>query len=430
VFIDSGFASPVPAFPFPVALVNRDPDENPMVTVCFNRDWLPYVVTCLYQLTLQATWQTDDPDALNLVQARAMTLISNFIQGCNPPLPNAVPGADGGDEFMLRQNPDNPCELQTSVDGVHWCTWADLSLCKPAVQQPGSGSEQPPPNGGQACYNAVMNASEQWNVPTVVNAGDQITFSNATGAGADGGIDGLWYCPNGQTFFAGACVGVPGTKSADIANTIPHMRLIVNVGGTWYDAYNTSFTVPGGVANSPVIVQINDSTISDNSGSYRFDVCVTNNETGTWSHTFDFTTSDHGFVAAAGGVYSPGVGWIADDRYVDSNPQYYRMVQIAKSLPARTITSYGMKYDLTKGSYATAFLEALILADSGAFPRDFVANPAASNGTGLTYQDTGTHASITSLVFRVCSSVATTATYSGSATITSVTVTGTGTDPF
>lgn len=433
MFPDSGFAPPVPAFPFPVKLVNRDPDEIPLVTVCFNREWLPYVVTCLYQLTLQATWATDDPDALNLVQARAMTLISQFIQGCVPPPQPGSNGAGGDEEYMLRQNPDNPCELQSSVDGVHWCTWADLSKCQPAVTQPGGGTPQPPAGGGQTCYDAVMNASEQWNVPTVVNAGDQITFSGAEGAGADGGIDGLWYCPNGQTFFGGACIGIPGTKSADIANTIPHMRLIVNVGGTWYDAYNTSFTVPGGVVNSPVVVQVNDSTISDNSGSYRFKVCVTNNGAVQWTHTFDFTRSDEGFTASSGeGVYTPGVGWVCQHNPTpDSNGIYYNIVQINKTVPAgATFTSYGMTFNLTKGTYQNPAHEAEMIYDSGAFPRKYLANSSAVSGNGQTFTETATRTGLTTIGFRVTASTAASATYSGSGVITSVTFTGTGSDPF
>lgn len=310
MFLDSGFAPPVPAFPFPVALVNTDPDGAPLVSVCFNREWLPYVVTCLYQLVLQATWDTTDPDALNLVQARAMTLISNFIQGCNPPPPNSLPGAGGDEDMMIRQNPDNPCELQFSVNGTTWCTWADLTLCHPAVTQPGAGAPQPPAGGGQQCYHAIMNASDKWLVPTTVSGGDQIVFSNVTGAGADGGIDGLWYCPNGQTYFAGACIGVPGDKAADVAPTIPHMRLIVQIGGVYYDAYNTSFTVPGGVLDAPVTVQINDSNITDNSGSYQFDVCVTNNQSQTsWEHTFDFATGAHGWTAYNGFATLQSDGW-------------------------------------------------------------------------------------------------------------------------
>jgi len=401
VFIDSGFAPPVPAFPFPVALVNSDPDENPLVTICFNRDWLPYVVTCLYQLTLQATWATNDADALNLVQARAMTLISNFIQGCNPPLPNAVPGADGGDEFMLRQNPDNPCELQTSVDGVHWCTWADLSLCKPDVTQPGGGSEQPPAGGGQACYNAVMRASEQWNVPTSVSSGDQITFSNVKGAGADGGIDGLWYCPNGQTFVAGLCIGVPGPKTADIANTIPHMRLIVKVGATWYDAYDTSFTVPGGVTGSPVIVQINDSTISDNSGSYTFDVCVTNNQSANFTHTFDFTANDGGFVQwdAVNDKtdWTPGVGWVTHDPAT----QPYAVIKRTLS-GSRTITAMQMTF--TKNDPYTAdpsFEFCTMQVGSTTVFNDYT----QAAGTGTVVVNSTSSAAGARLAMRLCASI-------------------------
>ena len=435
MFLDSGFAPPVPAFPFPVALVNTDPDAEPLVSVCFNKQWLPYVVTCLYQLVLQATWDTSDPDALNLVQARAMTLISMFIQGCNPPDPNAQPGVGGDEDYMLRQNPSNPCELQFSVDGTHWCTWADLSLCKPNVAQPGGGSTQPAPGGGQACYHGIMQAKEQWNVPTVVSAGDQITFSNVSGAGADGGIDGLWYCPNGQTFFAGACIGVPGTKNADIANTIAHMRLIVNVGGTWYDAYNTSFTVPGGVSNSPVIVQINDSNIADNSGSYAFDVCVTNNaEQATWTHTFDFTTTDGAFAPIAvtvgvAGTYVAGTGWKAA-HYQSPAANYYNGIILAKTFANTTITSIDMVYDLSGKQSNQGNSTELNIYDNAGHSFVITGFNAMVNGNNQHATWFGSQAMTELRLSLWASYYGNPEQYYGDCTIKTLTLTGTGVNPF
>jgi len=395
MFGDSPFDNPVPAFQNPVAPPGSDPFMTPYVTVCFNERWLKYVVTCLYQLVLQSTWKVTSQAELDLVQAQAMTLIGLFIRGCNPPNPQAYPGVGGGDEFMLRQNPDNPCELQSSVDGVTWCTWADLSKCKPNVTQPGGGSPQPPPQGGQACYHGIVAASEQWLVPAVVNAGDQITFSNVSGAGADGGIDGLWYCPNGQTFFAGACIGVPGVKTADIANTIAHMRLIVNINGVWYDAYNTGFTVPGGVVNSPVIVQINDSNIADNSGSYAFDVCLTNNTQAEWEQTFNFGVTDGGFEPSLGtdgdkpyAFYSPGLGWVVNCTLDDNGGGRYQYLIVRKTTSrAGTITHFEATYN--RGAVGTPALplgDALYIQPSNVFLRQ--SNYPTGNNLLMTWDGT------------------------------------------
>ncbi len=46
------------------------------------------------------------------------------------------------DTMLLRQNPDNPCELQTSINGIDWSTWADMALCAAAAQIPGRAQPQ------------------------------------------------------------------------------------------------------------------------------------------------------------------------------------------------------------------------------------------------------------------------------------------------
>lgn len=222
-------------------------------------------------------------------------------------------GADEGVEQLIRQNPTNPCLLETSIDGTHWCAFADLSLCTPAGAQPGSGSPQPDPGGGSQCYHASLEASNKWLLPYQVNAGDVIAISNANGSWTDG--SGLWQCPNGQSYFLGACSGGTTTSGADPAPTLAHASLIAKIGSTYYNAYNTSITVPSGVSHANVEFQINDPSLSGNYGNITFDVCVTNNAISTWSHEFDFVSGSQGFtrklVGSSGwiGDYVPGVGW-------------------------------------------------------------------------------------------------------------------------
>lgn len=86
---DSPFAVPQSSYERPVPLVLVDPDTDANITVCFRSEWLPYVLGALQQLILQTTWDTDDPDALNLVQARAQLLIALFIEGCPTIMPDA-----------------------------------------------------------------------------------------------------------------------------------------------------------------------------------------------------------------------------------------------------------------------------------------------------------------------------------------------------
>lgn len=88
VFPDSLFAEPQSSYERPAPLVLHDPDVDANVSVCFHSSWLPYVIGALSQLLQQTTWATDDPDALNLVQARAQLLIDLFIQGCPTLIPD------------------------------------------------------------------------------------------------------------------------------------------------------------------------------------------------------------------------------------------------------------------------------------------------------------------------------------------------------
>lgn len=77
---DNPFAPSVGSFQVPVVPPDNDPDDGSQVTVCFSETWLPFVVGALQQLTLQATWQ-GDADAILLTQNRAQLLIAMFGSG-------------------------------------------------------------------------------------------------------------------------------------------------------------------------------------------------------------------------------------------------------------------------------------------------------------------------------------------------------------
>lgn len=176
--------------------------------------------------------------------------------------------------------------------------------------QPGDGTEQPEA-GECLSYHAQMPANNKWYLPTIVSTGDVITLSNVEGAGNDGTLA-PWHCPNGDTFFAGACIGgTGGPAGGDPLGSANHMEIVMNVAGTWYRPLPGPFTVPGGVTNAQVYFQVNDSAVSDNAGSYTFDVEVCNNETPEFVHVFDFLLTNGGFVngGAGTGVWVPGAGW-------------------------------------------------------------------------------------------------------------------------
>lgn len=269
---------------------------------------------------------------------------------------------DGMDFFDSPENGGKPMALCESVrwqNGVlqAWCCgeWQDVpgqpSQGIGGPGQPGGGTPQPQPGGGQTCYHGQFPATGSWLVPTVVNAGDTVVLSNATGAGQDG-ILGPWKCPNGQTFFAGQCIGIAGPVGSDPLPTANHMELLFYIDGTYYSAMGGPVTVPGGVSNAEVLVVVNDSTTTDNSGSYSFDVCVTNNAVMSWSHEW---LGGHGVVGLAlppaAGVY--GSYDFANDRILgeDTGPGVcYRAAWVSVDIPmAATITAVEFHTDDSSG---------------------------------------------------------------------------------
>lgn len=124
MFPDSPFAVPRSSFERPVPLVLVDPDQSPTVCLSINRDWIPYILGSLKQLVLQTTWRTDDPDALNLVQARAMTLIAMFQQALREPgcedRCQEFPTGDPRFNWLPGNPYTNPGDVP---DGYHFPPW-------------------------------------------------------------------------------------------------------------------------------------------------------------------------------------------------------------------------------------------------------------------------------------------------------------------
>lgn len=286
-----------------------DPPQRRCITIEIPDNIFHYAAFYGQILALSRAYSWGNDTAHTALEvAKVWKRVLDTLRNCeNPP---SCGGTSEGDEQLIRQNPTNPCLLENSINGTDWCVWADLSKCIPSGTQPGSGTPQPAPGGGQQCYHAQMTASNKWLLPTLVNAGDVIQVTNAKGAASDGTVS--WFCPNGALFQLGACFGSGSTSGGDPLNTQPHMTLIAKINGVYYNVYNTTLTVPGGVSAAAVEFQVNDSSLSDNYGDLTWDVCITNNAAATWTHTFDFTTSDGGFASDApngGGVYTLGVGW-------------------------------------------------------------------------------------------------------------------------
>jgi len=415
---------------------------NPPDTVCFQinvpneRHHIGAFFGAIYLLSKPYAWG-DDPDHTAIeVGAVWRRIFDNLIAGnCTIPAKPGSAGADGGDENLIRQNPDNPCELQTSINGVDWCTFADISLCVGGSPQPGAGSPQPPAGGCQS-YRAVFPASTQWLLPTIVNTGDTLEVSNLSGVTNDGGsLD--WRCPDGDLFFAGACAGSTFLNGTDPLPTVPHMRVIAQIGTSFYDVINGVFTVPSGITNAQVSFQVNDDPISNDQGQIAFDVNVCNNASAAWSHTFNFTANDGGFqniVYPSGNPTATWVatsGWEANQCTVISSVSVYTILALFRDFAPSTVTGFSMTYDAVLGANPAGDTTRVSLRNGGG--DNFIINEAPRNGSGLTDSWTGSISGVTTLlIFPIFAF----ADGGGSCdttpeiTLTSITISGVGTDPF
>jgi len=155
--------------------------------------------------------------------------------------------------------------------------------------------------------------------------------------------------------------------------------------------------------------------------------------TPTWDHYFDFTSGQEGFsiyntglISGTRGIYSAGLGFDASN---NRSGAYRRSVDIRQSFTTRTITQMILTYDLVKGSY-NAVENGIELRASGV--GIVLANNSGSfvNGTDLTLDTGAMSQPATELQIGIVTSRQSTASYSGSARIKSLYVTGLGSDPF
>jgi len=308
----------------PIARYTLPDVVNPAKTICYqievpdNLFHRAAFFGQIYKLASAVAWDNDASHTALDVAAVWWDIFNN-IKECSTPQTSGAGGADEGMELLIRQNPDNPCILETSINGTDWCAFADFSKCVGGPSQPGSGSPQPTPGGGQVCYHATLSANEQWLLPTPVNTGDTLVISNVQGAWADG--SGSWYCPNGQNFVLFLCAGATVTGPSDPLNTQPHGSLIAKIDTTWNEVGNgATLTVPSGVVNKTVTFQMNDPSLSDNSGQLTFDVCVTNNQSAEWVRVFDaqltpFTDESSWTIAQTHQGPTPAGNWVSGKGY-------------------------------------------------------------------------------------------------------------------
>jgi hypothetical protein len=394
MFPHSPFASPVGSFQIPVPPPPLGGGSCNKLRIEFDAGWLPYVIGALQQLTLQATWIGDKATVID-TQRRAAAIIASVQQAIC--IDNEVKLGIGVDtENMIRQDPDNPCLLQTSIDGVNWCTFADISKCGTPNNQPGAGSPQPQPGGGTQCYDTQLRANDRFFIPTTVSEGDQISISFGDGVWGDPSSP-LPRCGDGNVYLGVACQsGTEFTVTGDPMNTKPHMSIVVNVGGTFYAQVDGVITVPSGVHFAQAWVQANTDPLNAASGSMPIHVCVTNNQATVWSHTFQLPTGSDGWFATTDGTtpdttycqYVPLSGFEANCYLApDGAHQVIAYISIAVPVGAQ-IQGIAFTYDMTPvGGDQSSFVKIFYASDASADEFDWT----PSTGTDLVHSQANTN---------------------------------------
>lgn len=301
------------------------PDNvNPPNTICVQfqvPDDPKYVAAfwgAILDLTVGFNWANDSGHTAKRAarRMRQMYLDAQLNNCAVPPIPSGG-GADG-DSYMLRQNPTNPCLLETSVDGVTWCVWADLSKCVP---NPAPGGGSTPPGAGKCNeYQISIDSHAVTLMPFVANTGDTLQLESVSGASTDGTP--VWYCPDGSIFYLGACAGGGSTVSGDPAPTVNHQALLWKIGSNYYPITSALFTVPAGVTAQPVYIQTNDASLTNNSGTYQIKFTFCNHQAvppGAWCFDQNLQPSPSGWsfgsnpsTSVCGGTYAGTLGsWVS-----------------------------------------------------------------------------------------------------------------------
>lgn len=317
------------------------------------------------------------------------------------------------------------------LQGLCCGEWSDIDGQPAQGWMPGTiGTGTTPPSaGGCEDYNASISGSGYWYAPFVVSTGDTILISSAVGATynpANGG----WYCPDGSLFFAGGCL--PSTLTAG-GNPMPAIlsgKLIAKIGATYYDVYNGTFTVPAGISTQPIQFQFNYASIATSSGDVSFAVHFCNNATATFTHTFDFTVTDAGWVAYVpipGGVFTPGTGWVAASSVIGGSINN-RWVNITKTFSSRTITSVVATFDYVRGTIDASQTHPEQIANATQYWLNEL-NAACTTGTNQVKGGAASYVSTSLQVLLQCH-YNTGAVGSANAILKRLVVQGLGSDPF
>lgn len=416
---------------------NKNPTGTRCITIEIPDDdeWERDLYSTIYDgLAMWLCWKRDIGKNGTRVARRWKKALSTWTR-CTPTPPQM--GTSMDEENLM------PTWKEECVDGkyilsVRTCacpeTWEQVWPPMVAPNgQPGTGQGTTPPPGGtqQSCLKLIPDQGLL--MPWTVNSGDIITLDSCTGSawdGSEGSPLGIWRLgSNGDQMFGGVDVGFPRTVSTDPLNTFPHMAIIAAIGtGPTYLALplGVPTVVPSVPANSQVRIQNNTTPYTDCQSSGE-DVCVTvkNNAPTTWSKTWNFALNMGEWTVDTvhGGVWTPGTGVVSTDEPGSSPAVDHAVIDLViPPLGSSTITGWGVTVNSTiDGSGASVWL--IQLADI-TFAIDTVI-PAV---LGVHTYNATQFPTSGMTVFVECA--LRTATAFGGFTQMSMTMSGTGSNPF
>jgi len=109
----------------PLQPIDPLPIDPPLVTLCFNAEWIPIIMGSLRALETDFMWAGSQATQDGMTEKAAWLMLAE--RNC-------------GDMIWLRQNTENPCILEFSHDQEEWLTAFDYSLCLSSVDAPPSAT--------------------------------------------------------------------------------------------------------------------------------------------------------------------------------------------------------------------------------------------------------------------------------------------------
>lgn len=411
-------------YPLPLVV---DPDE----TVCFlirvpkERFHVAAFMGAMYNLSKPYAWENDAAHTA-LAVGRVWRRIYDALKpdplcGKSP----ATAGVEIEDVSRFRIDPVDCTIIQIECQPDEWEQFYPPKGCANA------GPAQPPPAGGgpgagetkSQCF--ALPANGQALLPFPVAGGYVLFITSMSGGWNDGSNN--WFCPNGQQYTLGFCTGVGGYTGGDPLPTALHMSLIVKINGVYYPT-DGPINVPAGTPSSDVFFLANDASPSDNNGTIQFCVDVKNAAEPGFDHTFNFATTNGGWVAAprsegpgcsaAGANYVSGTGW-TEFSCPSINAIY---INAEQSISPRTLTQIKLSFSGT--DFAANPADAEIYITQGGV------ETLVQNDTGITSSPhdiiaSGNFPAVEKIRFRIAA-----LNSSAHMTLFAAEVQGAGSDPF